>query len=151
MRARTLRTDLTLSYAGVLALFLAALGFTYYHVFVRQLDVDATAELAEVTRGVHGYMKFHDGMPMLLYDRDDPDQVVFVQDATRYYQVYDGSTGRLLLESAVARASGTPTRGRGPRIPRTRCPSRRPDNECREQSGTRQHIHREIADPFFIW
>jgi hypothetical protein len=29
----TLRTTLTFSYAAVLALFLGALGFAYYHVF----------------------------------------------------------------------------------------------------------------------
>ena len=28
-------------------------------------------------------------MPALAYDRNDPDQVAFVQEATRYYQVYD--------------------------------------------------------------
>jgi heavy metal sensor kinase len=103
---RTLRTDLTLSYAGLLALFLAALGLTYYHVFARQLDLDATAELAEITRGVHGYIRFQDGMPILEYDRDDPDQVAFVQDATRYYQVYDGNSGRLLVQSAALEPLG---------------------------------------------
>jgi len=95
VRPYTLRTDLTLSYAGVLGLLLAALGFTYYHVFARQLDVDATGELAEITRGVHGYIRFQDAMPTLEYDHDDPDQVAFVQDATRYYQVYEGDSGRL--------------------------------------------------------
>lgn len=106
MRPHTLRTDLTLSYAGVLGLLLAALGFTYYHVFARQLDVDATAELAEVTRGVHGYIRFQDGKPALEYDPDDPDQVVFVQDATRYYQAYDANTGRLLAQSAALEPLG---------------------------------------------
>jgi hypothetical protein len=67
VKPHKLRTDLTLSYAGVLALFLGALGLTYYHVFARQLDVDATAELAEITRGIHGYIRFQDGMPMLEY------------------------------------------------------------------------------------
>ena len=30
----------------------------YYHVFARQLDADATAELREMTRAVHGYLRF---------------------------------------------------------------------------------------------
>ena len=99
MRARTLRTDLTLSYAGALGLLLAALGFAYYHVFARQLDADATTELAEITRGVLGFIRIQGGMPVLAYDDDDPDQVAFARDATRYYQVYDGNSGRLLAHS----------------------------------------------------
>lgn len=99
MRARTLRTDLTLSYAGALGLLLATLGFAYYHVFARQLDADATTELAEITRGVLGFIRIQGGMPVLAYDDDDPDQVAFARDATRYYQVYDGNSGRLLAHS----------------------------------------------------
>jgi heavy metal sensor kinase len=106
VRPHTLRTDLTLSYAGILGLLLAALGFTYYHVFARQLDVDATGELAEITRGVHGYIRFQDAMPTLEYDHDDPDQVAFVEDATRYYQVYEGDSGRLLVQSAALEPLG---------------------------------------------
>jgi heavy metal sensor kinase len=106
VRPRTLRTDLTLSYVGVLGVFLAALGFGYYHLFARQLDADATGELAEITRGVHGYIRFQDGLPLLAYDRDDPDQAAFVQDATRYYQVYDGNSGRLLVQSAALEPLG---------------------------------------------
>jgi len=106
VRPRTLRTDLTLSYAGALGLFLAALGFASYHVFARQLDVDATRELAELTSGVHGYIHFEKGLPVLAYDREDPDQVAFVQEATRYYQVYDGNDGRLLVQSAALEPLG---------------------------------------------
>ena len=106
MRPRTLRTDLTLWYAGMLGLLLAALGFAYYHVFARQLDVDATNELAEITRGVHGFIRFQNGVPVLAYDRDDPDQVAFAQDATRYYQVYDGNSGQLLVQSPALEPLG---------------------------------------------
>ena len=94
-----LRTTLTLSYAAVLALLLGALGVAYYHVFARQLDADATAELREMTRAVHGYLRFEGGTPVLTYDPEYPDQFVFVQEATRYYQVYDATTGDLLVQS----------------------------------------------------
>ena len=106
MTPRSLRTDLTLSFAGVLVLLLAALGIAYYHVFARQLDLDASDELAEITRGVLGFLRFQDGQPVLAYDRDDPDQVAFVQDATRYYQVYDGISGQLLVQSATLEPLG---------------------------------------------
>lgn len=99
MKPVTLRTSLTLSYAAALVVFLTALAFGYYQLFARQLDVDATTELAELTRGVHGYLRFAGGMPTLDYDRNDPEQVAFVQEATRYYQVYEAGSGRLLVQS----------------------------------------------------
>jgi two-component system, OmpR family, sensor kinase len=106
VRPVTLRTRLTLSYAAVLVLFLAVLAVAYYQLFARQLDVDATAELEEMTRGVHGYLRFPEGTPALAYDRNDPDQVAFVQDATRYYQVFEVDTGRLLVQSEALEPLG---------------------------------------------
>jgi signal transduction histidine kinase len=99
VKAVGLRTTLTLSYAAVLVAFLTALALGYYKLFARQLDIDATTELRELTRGVHGYLRFPGGMPTLDYDRDDPEQVAFVQEATRYYQVYEAGSGRLLAQS----------------------------------------------------
>jgi heavy metal sensor kinase len=106
MKRWTLRTTLTFSYAAVLALFLGALGLAYYHVFARQLDADATAELREMTRAVHGYLRFEGGTPVLAYDPEDPDQVTFVQEATRYYQVYDANRGDLLIQSPALEPLG---------------------------------------------
>jgi heavy metal sensor kinase len=102
----TLRTRLTLSYAAVLVLFLAALAVAYYHLFARQLDVDATTDLSELTRGVHGYLRFQEGTPSLEYDHDDPEQAAFVQEATHFYQVYEAGTGRLLTQSEAIEPLG---------------------------------------------
>ncbi len=99
MRPLALRTQLTLFYTAILALLLAALGLTYYQVLARQLDADATADLEEITSGLHGYLRFSDAGPYLAYDRTDPEQVAFVEGATRYYQVYEASTGELLVQS----------------------------------------------------
>ena len=106
MKALALRTYLTLSYAGALAVLLALLGVACYQAFARQLDRDATQELTEITRGIHGYLRFDDGVPTLSYDRADPYQATFVQDATRYYQVYDGQSGRLLTQSPALQPLG---------------------------------------------
>jgi heavy metal sensor kinase len=102
----TLRTSLTLSYAATLVVFLTALALGYYQLFARQLNADATTELAELTRGVHGYLRFQRGMPTLEYDRTDPEQVAFVQEATRYYQVFDARSGRLLVQSEAVEPLG---------------------------------------------
>jgi heavy metal sensor kinase len=106
MRPLTLRTRLTLLYAGVLALLFTTLGIAYYHAFARQLDIDANTTLSEITSGVHGYLRFEQGMPVLDYDSADPAQVSFIEEATRYYQVYDVKTGRLLVQSPALEPLG---------------------------------------------
>jgi heavy metal sensor kinase len=108
----TLRTRLALFYAGVLVLLLTTLAVAYYHAFARQLDIDATTTLGEITSGVHGYLQFENGQPVLDYEESDPAQVAFVAEATRYYQVYDVKTGRLLVQSPALEPLGvqyTPT------------------------------------------
>ena len=99
MKPFTLRTRLTLAYTAVLASLLAALAFGYYRVFARQLDIDATSELAELTRGVRGYLRFDGNRVTLSYDRGDPGEAAFVQDAGRYLQVYETASGRLVEQS----------------------------------------------------
>jgi heavy metal sensor kinase len=106
VKPRTLRTTLSLSYAGILACLLAALGFAYYYAFARQLDADANTELREMTRGVHGYLHFQHGVPSLTYDQNDPEQVAFVEEATRYYQVYDAKSGSLIAQSPALEPLG---------------------------------------------
>jgi heavy metal sensor kinase len=94
-----LRTSLALAYTGILSLVLTALGFVYHSALVSQLNSSTTAELEEKARGLHGYIQFKDGVPALVYNLDDPEEVVFVNDATRYFQIYDGNTGALLTQS----------------------------------------------------
>jgi heavy metal sensor kinase len=94
-----LRNSLTLVYTGILAVLVSALALSTHSMFVRQLDAAATTSLEEKARGLHGYLQFKDGMPVLEYDRADADSAAFVDDATDYYQVYDGRTGRLLVQS----------------------------------------------------
>jgi hypothetical protein len=70
-----------------------------YRLLARQLDRDATADLTELTTGLHGYLRFERGLPSIAFDSKDADQVAFVHDATRYYQIYDAVDGGLLVES----------------------------------------------------
>jgi heavy metal sensor kinase len=94
-----LRTSLTLAYAGILSLVLTALGFGYHSALVRQLDSSTTAHLEDKARALHGYLQFKAGAPTLVYNDDDHEEVAFINDATRYFQVYDGNTGALLMQS----------------------------------------------------
>ena len=107
-----LRTSLTLWYGVVLSCLFIVLGFAYYQSFARQLDADATSELAEMTGAAHRYLRFDRGILALDYDENDTDEVAFVTHATRYYQIYDERSGALLVQSAALAPLGvhyTPT------------------------------------------
>ena len=106
MTPLALRTKLTLSYTAILVVLLAALGLVYYRTLSAQLDADATAEVQEVTSGLHGYLQFEQGLPVLDYDRNDPDEVSFVDRVARYFQVYNAVTGQTADAVAGAGAAG---------------------------------------------
>jgi heavy metal sensor kinase len=102
----TLRTRLTLVYTGILALLVTALSVTYYRALAVQLDDDATADLNELTTGLHGYLHLRDGRPVIEFDRTDPDQASFVERASRYYQIYEAESGQLIAESGALQPLG---------------------------------------------
>jgi len=95
----TLRARLALTSTAVVAVLLGGLGYVSYRVLARRLDADATVRLDELTRGLHGYLRFDAGAPSVRFDPNDSDQAAFVHEATRYYQVYDAISGTLLVES----------------------------------------------------
>ena len=84
----------------VFGVLLASLSVVSYEVLARQLDADATARLSELTEGLHGYLRVDGDTASVAFDASDNDQAAFVHEATRYYQVYDAGTGRLLVASA---------------------------------------------------
>src|SRR6185436_17270320 len=95
----SLRTRLTVFYTLVFGLLLTALAGVSYRVLDQQLDSDATANLVETTNGLHGYLHFETATPEIVYDSSDPEEAAFVQRATRFYQIYDASSGALLAQS----------------------------------------------------
>jgi heavy metal sensor kinase len=95
----TLRTRLAAISTIVFGLLLAALSFVSYTVLSRRLDADVTERLTELTDGLHGYLRFDGDTASVAFDASDNDQAAFVHEATRYYQVYDAETGRLITES----------------------------------------------------
>jgi heavy metal sensor kinase len=95
----TLRARLAAISTIVFGLLLAALSIVSYEVLARRLDADVTERLTQLTDGLHGYLRFDGGVASVDFDAGDSDQAAFVQEATRYYQIYDVATGRLLAES----------------------------------------------------
>jgi heavy metal sensor kinase len=102
----TLRTRLTLFCSATFAALLLLISVGSYRLLARQLDLDATARLAELTAGLHGYLRFPGGSPAIVFDEDDADQATFVHEATRYYQIYEARSGRLLVQSAAIEPLG---------------------------------------------
>jgi len=101
-----LRTRLTVFYTLVFGVLLTAIAAVSYRALGQQLDSDATLGLIELTNGLHGYVHFQKGVPEIQYDTTDPQEAAFVQRATRFYQIYDGTTGKLLLQSETLEPLG---------------------------------------------
>ena len=95
-----LRVRLAAASMLVSGLLLAALSVVSYGVLARWLDDDVNTRLTELTEGLHGYLKLEGDEPSIDLNPNDSDQVAFVQEATRYYQLYDAKTGRMVFQSA---------------------------------------------------
>lgn len=104
--SRTLRGRLALVSAFVFSVLLAIVGQVSYHLLAHWLDADATVRLTELTDGLRGYLDFDGAVPEVRFDPRDSEVTAFIQDATLYYQVYDATTGRVLVQSDGARALG---------------------------------------------
>lgn len=101
-----LRTSLTLIYTTLLAVVVSGVVIGYHGLLVRQMDRDASTTLAEIVRGLHGYLRIAEGRPTLSFNDHDPNAVAFVEEATRYYQVFETASGRRLVQSRALEAFG---------------------------------------------
>ena len=99
MRPLTLRTKLTLFYSITVSVLLTGFALIYYRVLAVGVDRDLTEDILDRTSGLRGYLRFEEGQPGFAYDVNDPDEVTFINRATRYYQLYEIETGKLLAES----------------------------------------------------
>src|SRR3989442_10358320 len=106
MKPLTLRTKLTLFYSITVSVLLTGFALIYYRVLSVGLDRDLTQEVIDRTSGLRGYLRFEEGQPVFEYDPNDPDEISFINTATRYYQIYDIRSATLLAESDEFRASG---------------------------------------------
>jgi heavy metal sensor kinase len=95
-----LRFRLAVTSMLVSGLLLGAVSIVSYEVLARWLDDDASTRLTELTEGLHGYLRFDGDVPTIDLNPSDSDQVAFVQEATRYYQLYNTATGRMVFQSA---------------------------------------------------
>ena len=106
MKPASLRTRITVLYTVIFAGLFAGFFFSSYHLVASQLDGDATSELRDRVEGIRGYLKFEAGTPVLRFDADTPEIGLFVRNATRFYQIYDLTDGRLVTQSQEMRLLG---------------------------------------------
>lgn len=106
MRPLTLRTKLTLFYSITVSVLLTGFGLVYYRVLSVGLDRDITQDVIDRASGLRGYLRFEEGVPIFDYDPNDPDELSFINTATRYYQIYELRTGTVVAGSDELRATG---------------------------------------------
>jgi heavy metal sensor kinase len=106
MRPIALRTKLTLVYTSVLALLIVAIAVAYYHTLRYHMNSSITEELLERSAGISGYIRFSNDGVGLVYDESDPEQLFFVETATRLFQIQRIRDGEIIVQSPAMRALG---------------------------------------------
>src|SRR6266487_1470073 len=106
MKPLTFRTKLTLFYSITVSLLLAGFALVSYRVLSVGLDNALSDELIERAAGLRGYLRFEEGKPVFIYDENDPEEALFVRTATRYFEVYEATSGTLLASSPDLQAMG---------------------------------------------
>jgi len=106
MRPIALRSKLTLFYTSVLALFIVAIAIAYYHTLRYHLNSSITEELLERSAGIRGYIRISNDDAGLTYDETDPDELFFVETATRLFQIQRIRDGEIKVQSPAMRALG---------------------------------------------
>jgi heavy metal sensor kinase len=106
MKPLALRTKLAVFYAIAVSLLLSGFALLYYRVLRINLETALNEELVERAAGLQGYLRFEHGKPVFIYDDREPEQVSFVQSASRYFQLYDTADNELLADSPELQALG---------------------------------------------
>ncbi len=96
----TLRARLAVIATLVFGVVLAAWSVVSYQALAVRLDADVTERLTQMAEGLHGYLRVDGDSVAVAFDETDAEQAAFVHEATQYYQLYDGATGRLLAQSS---------------------------------------------------
>lgn len=99
MKPLSLRAQLTLTYTAVLAAILIGFGTLTYHTLAYRLNRSLEEELEERAAALRAYLTVGRDGPRLVYDENDPEQARFIQNATRYYQVFEVASGQLVEQS----------------------------------------------------
>jgi len=101
-----LRAKLTLIYVALFSIVLTGLCVLFYQTLRQRLVHNLEQELEQTAAALHGYIQIRGGKPQLVYDVNDPQESFFIRAATRYFRIYDGTTGAVLEQSPALVATG---------------------------------------------
>ena len=99
MKPLGLRPKLTLLYTAVFTILLAVILAATYYLLANALEAALNDELLERTAALRGYLRFEDDQPVVTFDASDPEVASLMRTPTRYYQLYDLTTGDLVFQS----------------------------------------------------
>jgi heavy metal sensor kinase len=102
----TLRARLAVIWTLVFGLLFGFVSAISYTTLSRWLENDVDLRLAELTKGLHGYLHEDGDHVVVEFDVDDDEEAAFIHDATRYYQIYDATTARQVEQSSGLRSVG---------------------------------------------
>jgi heavy metal sensor kinase len=97
-----LRTRLTVFYTGVCAVVLTFFAALSYQLATRELKRQSDVRLDQVAAGLRGYLRVENGKPYFHYNRQDREERFFIDDASKYFSLYDAADGRLVQESEAS-------------------------------------------------
>ncbi len=99
MIALSVRARLTLFYSAVLSVMLAGFGILFYHALGLFMERSITRNLEDQVAFLHSHMRTVDGKVELAFNPDDRQEAYSVHVATRFYEVYELPSGRLVVQS----------------------------------------------------
>jgi len=94
-----LRARLSLFYSALFTVLVAILFLGAYYLLKSDLENLTTDELVDRATALRGYIHVEADLPVLRYDSKDPEVAGFIGTATRYFQLYDQESGRLVFQS----------------------------------------------------
>jgi heavy metal sensor kinase len=99
MLALSVRSRLTLFYSAVLSVMLAGFGILFYHALGLFMERSITNELEDQVAFLHSHMRVENGSVQLAFNPDNREEAYFVHVATRFYEVFELPSGKLLVQS----------------------------------------------------
>ena len=99
MLTLSVRSRLTLFYSAALSVMLAGFGILFYHALGLFMVRSITNELEDQVAFLHSHMRVENGGVELAFNPDNREEAYFVHVATRFYEVFELPSGKLLVQS----------------------------------------------------
>jgi heavy metal sensor kinase len=99
MLALSVRTHLTLFYSAVMSVMLAGFGILFYHALGLFMERSITKELEDQVAFLQSHMRVENGKVQVEFNPDNREEAYLVHVATRFYEVFELPSGKLVIQS----------------------------------------------------